>query len=246
MKILILGGTTEARELAAALAPRPELAVVLSLAGRTTSPVEQPVPVRSGGFGGAEGLARCLRDEGFDLLVDATHPFAARISANATAAAAEAGVRLIRLVRPPWQPGPGDRWIAVADTEAAVAALGAAPRRVFLALGRQEIAPFAAAPQHRYVVRSIEPVGEAAFPGAAFILGRGPFDVAEERALLEVHAIEVVVAKNSGGAASAAKLAAARALALPVVMIARPAPEPGGAVADVAAAVAAIGEAAVG
>ncbi len=238
-KILILGGTTEARALAEALSGREDLAVTVSLAGRTTSPVPHPVPVRTGGFGGAEGLARHLAAEQVALLVDATHPFAARISRHATVACQATGVPIIRLVRPEWIAGEGDRWTAVADGAAAVAALGEARRCVFLALGRQEIAPFATAPQHRYVIRSIEPVGEVPFADAVFIRARGPFDVAAEEALFREHAVEVVVAKNSGGGASDAKLAAARRLGLPVVMIERPPPE-GEAVADVASALAAI------
>lgn len=238
-KILILGGTTEARALAEALSGRDDLAVTVSLAGRTASPVPHPVPVRTGGFGGAEGLAQYLAAERVALLVDATHPFAARISRHASMACAAAGVPILRLVRPEWVAGEGDRWTAVADGPAASAALGPAPRRVFLALGRQELAPFASAPQHRYVVRSIEPVDAAPFADAVFIRARGPFDVAAEERLFREHGIEVVVAKNSGGGASDAKLAAARRLGLPVVMIARPPPE-GEAVADVATALAAI------
>jgi precorrin-6A/cobalt-precorrin-6A reductase len=223
-RILILGGTTEARQLAGRLAARPDLAVTLSLAGRTAAPAPQPVPVRVGGFGGAAGLAAWLRAQAVDLLMDATHPYAARMSANAAEAAARAEVALIALDRPAWTPVAGDRWTAVPDMPAAVQALGAAPRRAFLALGRNELAPFAAAPQHFYLVRSVDPVEPPlAVPHAAYLTGRGPFDEAGERELLARHRIDVVIAKNSGGAATYGKLAAARSLGLAVIMLARPA-----------------------
>jgi precorrin-6A/cobalt-precorrin-6A reductase len=223
-RILILGGTTEARELAQALAGRAGLDVLLSLAGRTREPATQPAPVRIGGFGGAEGLAEHLRASRTDLLVDATHPFAAQISRNAAAAAAMAGVRLVALRRPEWMREDGDRWIAVADVVGAVAALGGAPRNVFLAVGRQEVAAFEAAPQHVYLVRSVDPVEpRPALPQAQYLLSRGPFALAGERALMAAHRIDVVVAKNSGGEATHAKLVAARQLGIEVVMIGRPA-----------------------
>lgn len=223
MRILILGGTAEARRLAERLAGRSDLAVTLSLAGRTAAPAVQPVPVRIGGFGGAGGLARYLSVEGIDTLIDATHPYAAVISANAARAAQSAGVPLLALRRPPWRPIAGDRWIEVADVPAAVAALGAAPRRVFLALGRQELAPFAQAPQHRYLVRSVDPVDPPlAVPHATYITARGPFTEADDSALLREHGIEVIVAKNSGGSATYGKIAAARILGLAVIMPSRP------------------------
>jgi precorrin-6A/cobalt-precorrin-6A reductase len=225
MRILILGGTTEARQLAGRLATQTGLTVALSLAGRTAEPAAQPVPVRIGGFGGAQGLADYLRDENIDALVDATHPYAATISANAATAAAQAGVALVTLRRPAWTPVAGDRWVEVGHMADAVQALGAAPRRVFLALGRKEIAPFEAAPQHRYLVRSVDPVDPPlAVPHAVYVTARGPFPEAGERALLQEHSIEIIVAKNSGGAATYGKIAASRALSLPVVMLRRPAP----------------------
>jgi precorrin-6A/cobalt-precorrin-6A reductase len=224
MRILILGGTMEARRLAERLAGRPELAVTLSLAGRTAAPAAQPVPVRIGGFGGAQGLADYLSVERVDVLIDATHPYAAVISANAAAAARSAGVPLLALRRPPWIATAGDRWTEVVDVPAAASALGAAPRRVFLTLGRNELAPFTGAPQHHYLVRSVDPVDPPlAVPHAIYVTGRGPFDEADDRALLEQHRIEVVVAKNSGGTATYGKIAAARALGLPVIMLRRPA-----------------------
>ena len=222
--MLILGGTTEARRLTERLAGRADLAVTLSLAGRTTAPAPHPVPVRVGGFGGTEGLAAYLREQRIDVLVDATHPYAAAISANAAAAAPRAGVALLALRRAGWTPVPGDRWIEVADAAQAVQALGDIPRCVLLALGRKAIEPFATAPQHRYVVRSVEPImPPLGVPHAVYITGRGPFAEADERALIAQHRVEVIVAKNSGGPAAYSKIAAARALGLPVIMPRRPA-----------------------
>ena len=222
-RILILGGTTEARQLAGKLAARVDLSVTLSLAGRTESPVAQGVPVRSGGFGGADGLAAYLRETGTDLMVDATHPYAAQISANAAQAARAAGVPILALRRRGWEPVEGDRWTPVDMVGDAVQALGPAPRRVFLALGRQEVAAFEAAPQHHYLIRSVDPVeSKLAVPDASYLLARGPFREAEERALLEKHRIEIVVSKNSGGEATYGKIAAARTLGIEVVMVRRP------------------------
>jgi precorrin-6A/cobalt-precorrin-6A reductase len=240
-RILILGGTTEARQLAERLAKRSDLAVTLSLAGRTMAPAAQAVPVRLGGFGGSQGLADYLAATRIDVLVDATHPYAATISANAVHAAALAEVPLVALRRPAWAPVASDRWTEVADAAGAVAALGAAPCRVFLALGRQEIAPFAAAPQHRYLVRSVDPIDPPLdVPDAVYITGRGPFAETDERALLAQHRIDIIVAKNSGGSATYGKIAAARALGLTVVMLRRPALPPAPAVESVEDAVAAI------
>ena len=223
MQILILGGTAEARALAAALSGRTEFAVTLSLAGGTAKPAPHAVPVLRGGFGGADGLARHLRDRRIDVLIDATHPYAAAISANAAKAAADANVKLLALRRSAWIKVAGDNWIEVESTAAAVAALGTTPRRVFVALGRNGLQPFEAAPQHFYLVRSVDPVQPPlAVPHADYIAARGPFSEAEDRALLERHRIEAVVAKNSGGSATYGKIAAARALGLPVIMLKRP------------------------
>jgi precorrin-6A/cobalt-precorrin-6A reductase len=223
MRVLILGGTMEARQLAERLACRADLAVTISLAGRTSAPVLPPVPVRVGGFGGARGLADYLVDQKINVLIDATHPYAATISMNAATAAPQARVALLALRRPGWTPAAGDRWIEVGDVAGAVRALGSMPRRVFLALGRKEIEPFADAPQHSYLVRSVEAITPPLkVPHAAYINGRGPFAEAGERTLLQQHCIEVVVAKNSGGSASYGKIAAARALSLPVIMLRRP------------------------
>lgn len=218
-----MGGTTEARQLAARLAQRGDLKLTLSLAGRTREPAAQPVPVRSGGFGGAEGLARWLADEHVALLIDATHPYAAQISRNAAEAAARAGVPLLALRRPPWQRVEGDRWHEVDGVAEAADALREKPRRVFLALGRQEVGPFEAAPQHHYLIRSVDPIEPPlAVPHAEYMLGRGPFAEADERALLERHGIDAIVAKNSGGTATYGKIAAARTLGIDVFVIRRP------------------------
>ncbi|MBZ9723572.1 cobalt-precorrin-6A reductase [Mesorhizobium sp. CO1-1-11] len=222
-RILILGGTTEARQLAGRLAARADCSVTLSLAGRTENPVAQGVPVRSGGFGGADGLVAYLRETGTGLLIDATHPYAARISANAAQAARDAGVPILALRRPGWDVVQGDRWLEVDSVAGAARALGPAPRRVFLALGRQEVAAFEAAPQHQYLIRSVDPVEpKLVVPDADYLLARGPFGETDERVLLEQHRIDVVVSKNSGGTATYGKIAAARTLGIEVIMVRRP------------------------
>lgn len=222
MRVLLLGGTTEAGLLARALADA-GIDTVYSYAGRTDAPGPQPVPLRVGGFGGIAGLADYMRAAGITHLVDATHPFAAQISTHAVAAAAMAGVPLVAFERAPWQPVPGDRWSHVPDAEAAVAALPAAPARVFLAIGRQGLAPFAVHPQHHYLLRLVDPPdGPLPLPQAEAVVARGPFTTEGDLALLRRHAIEVIVAKNAGGGGARAKLDAARALALPVILIDRP------------------------
>jgi precorrin-6A/cobalt-precorrin-6A reductase len=237
-RILILGGTLEARLLAARLRGRADVAVTLSLAGRTAAPAAQPVPVRVGGFGGAEGLAAYLRAERIAALIDATHPYAATISANAARAAAVVGVRLLALRRPPWQLVAGDRWTEIADVPEAVRALGPAPRRVFVALGRKELKPFGAAPQHHYLVRSVDPVDPPLpVPHATYVVARGPFAEPAERDLLTAHAIDAIVAKNSGGDATYGKIAAARSLGIAVILLRRPHLPPAPSVASVEEAV---------
>lgn len=248
MHVLVLGGTGEARDLATRLAAYGCVRVTYSLAGRTSTPVVPDCSVRTGGFGGADGLAEWLLAERVRVLVDATHPFAARISANAAAAARWAGIPLLTVRRPPWAPVAGDRWTPVPDLAAAAATLGPTPARVFLAIGRQEVAAFRAAPQHRYLIRAIEPPDAATLPPRAeVLLARGPFTEAGERDLLAGHRIEIVVTKNSGGADTVAKLAAARALGLPVIMVDRPpgppaAPTVEAALAEIEAHRAALGE----
>jgi precorrin-6A/cobalt-precorrin-6A reductase len=221
-RILILGGTTEARELAEGLAADPRYDAAISLAGRTADPRPQQLPTRIGGFGGAEGLATFLKAESVALLVDATHPFAARISHNAAAAAETTGTPLLALRRPVWEPDPGDRWTTVESVVEAVSALGEKPRRVFLAIGRQEAFHFEKAPQHSYVVRSVDPVTPPLdLPDVTALLASGPFAEEDEMDLLRQHGIEVIVAKNSGGTATYGKIAAARKLGLEVVMVER-------------------------
>jgi precorrin-6A/cobalt-precorrin-6A reductase len=222
-RILILGGTTEARELGRELADRDDMEVTLSLAGRTAAPSAQAVPVRCGGFGGIAGLAKYIRDHEIGALIDATHPFAATMSAHALSAAVQTNTPMIALCRPPWRHGAGDRWTEVESVSEAVAALGSMPRQVFLALGRQELAPFVSAPQHHYLIRSVDPVDPPlAVPSTQYILARGPFEEDNERALILAHAIDVVVAKNSGGVATYGKIAAARGLGIPVILVQRP------------------------
>ncbi|MFH6782383.1 MULTISPECIES: cobalt-precorrin-6A reductase [Methylobacterium] len=223
MRILILGGTTEAAGLVRLVADRPDHDVTLSLAGRTASPLALPVRTRIGGFGGADGLAAYLREHRVAALIDATHPFAKVISGNAASASRATGVPLLAIRRPAWTRQPGDAWCEVDSVAACVPALGAAPRRVFLTVGRLELAAFAAAPRHRYLVRTIEPVGDA-LPGidVTAIEARGPFDEAQEADTMRRHGVEVLVTKNSGGLATYGKIAAARALHLPVVIVRQP------------------------
>lgn len=235
--ILILGGTTEARELGVALSGR-DFVTTISLAGRTATPAAQPVPVRRGGFGGVAGLAEYLRTQQIDFLIDATHPYAQNISANAAAAASRTHTPMLALRRPGWIPVDGDVWIDVAGAEDAARALGAGPRRVFLTVGRQELTPFSAAPQHHYVIRSVDPVDPPLnLPSAHYILARGPFTASQDRVVLESYCIDAVVAKNSGGEATYGKIAAARALGIPVYMFKRPAVSDTPSVATVAEAV---------
>ncbi|MGW3144953.1 cobalt-precorrin-6A reductase [Streptomyces sp. NPDC001177] len=234
--VLILGGTTEARRLATGLAARPGVRVTTSLAGRVTRPGTLEGDVRIGGFGGAEGLADWLREQRADAVVDATHPFAASITANAARAARATGLPLVVLRRPGWRPAPGDRWHPVPSLAAAAEALPGLGRRVFLTTGRLGLAAFARLTELHFVVRSVEPPEPPMPPDAEVILARAPFTVADELTLLRVHRIDVLVTKDSGGEATAAKLTAARELGLPVVVVHRPPLPPGvTAVPDVAA-----------
>ncbi len=218
----------EGRVLAQHIAADPRVAGVASLAGRTSGPLALALPTRVGGFGGVEGLMRYLRDERITDVIDATHPFAARMSSNAREACAALGLPLIVYARPPWRAVPGDHWIEAVDDAAAPQALGPAPRRVFLTIGRQGVADFCAAPQHDYLLRVIEaPEAGDLPPRCEVIAARGPFTYEDEVALMREKRIDVVVSKNSGGTLTYAKIAAARDLSLPVVMIRRPrAPAP--------------------
>ena len=238
-RLLILGGTSEASALGRALATDNRFEAVISLAGRTSRPAPQPLPHRQGGFGGVDGLARYLATERIDVLVDATHPFAAGISRNAAAASRVTGTPLLTLHRPEWSRVEGDRWIEVPAMQDAARALGRVPRRVLLTIGRQDLAPFTAHPWHHYHIRSVDPPEPGTTPSdACIITARGPFDEAAERRLLRDRRIEFLVTKNAGGDATAAKLHAARALGLPVVMVARPPASCGNVVPDVAGALA--------
>ncbi|MGY1855175.1 cobalt-precorrin-6A reductase [Modestobacter sp. SYSU DS0290] len=222
--VLVLGGTGEARRLAAALVTA-GVDVLSSLAGRVADPVLPEGPVRIGGFGGADGLAAWLAEHAPRAVVDATHPFAARITANAARAAARQGTPLLRLQRPGWTPGPGDTWRFV-DTSTEAAAAVAGYRSVFLTTGRQGVGVFAGLPG-RVLVRSVDPPDEPLPAGATLLLDRGPFSVADELALMREHAVDVVVTKDSGGHLTEAKLVAARQLGIPVVLVRRPPLPPG-------------------
>ncbi|WP_061028597.1 cobalt-precorrin-6A reductase [Bradyrhizobium sp. CCH5-F6] len=220
-RALILGGTSDASLLAAEIA-RAGIDAIYSYGGRTRAPADQPLPTRIGGFGGVSGLADYIRRENITHVIDATHPFAAGMSRNAVAACAETGAPLIALERAPWTRTTGDNWIETHDVNAAVAALPDAPTNVFLAIGRQHIAPFASKPQHAYTLRFVDPP-EAPLPFAAdVIVSRGPFTLQGELEMLRARAIAWIVARNSGGDGARAKIDAARMLGLPVIMISRP------------------------
>lgn len=193
-----------------------------SYGGRTRAPADQPLPIRIGGFGGVSGLADFVRREGITHVIDATHPFAAEMSRNAVEACAQTVTPLIALERASWTGAPGDNWIEVGDVNAAVAVLPEAPARVFLAIGRQHIAPFAARPQHAYTLRFVDPP-DAPLPFAAdVIVSRGPFALDGELEMMRTQGIAWIVARNSGGDGARAKIDAARMLGLPVIMISRP------------------------
>ncbi len=223
MRVLLLGGTTEATALAHAFA-NAGIDAVFSYAGRTANPIGQPLPTRLGGYGGVQGLANYIFDTKITHVVDATHPFATQISRNAIEACRMTNTPLIAHERPKWSAQQGDNWHHVADTETAVAALPAEPARIFLAIGKQTLALFAAQPQHFYLLRLVDaPDNPLPLPNAEVILDRGPFTVESDIDLMRTHAITHIVAKNSGGSGALAKLEAARRLNLPVIMIARPA-----------------------
>jgi precorrin-6A/cobalt-precorrin-6A reductase len=220
-RILLLGGTTEASAMAKALADQ-GIAGVFSYAGRTEAPIAQPLPQRIGGFGGVSGLVEYLRAEHITHIIDATHPFAAQMSAHAVQAAEITGLPLLALERAPWQPAPDDRWNLVPDMAAAVAALPDKPARVFLAIGRQNLEVFAVKPQHHYLLRLVDAPKSLPLPDACAVISRGPFTVADDLDLMTTHQITHIVAKNSGGSGARAKLDAARQLSLPVILIDRP------------------------
>ncbi|MBV9138814.1 MAG: cobalt-precorrin-6A reductase [Hyphomicrobiales bacterium] len=223
IRVLILGGSSEASALVRLVAERGDIEATLSLAGRTAHPSAAPIPTRSGGFGGVEGLVDYLRYHRTEAVIDATHPFALQMSRHAEEACARLALPLVALTRAAWKPVAGDRWLEVGHAADAVAILGEVPSRVFLTVGRLSLPAFAAAPFHHYLIRAIDPPdGLEALPNHELILARPPFSIEGEERLMREKAIEFLVSKNSGGEATYAKIAAARRLGLPVVMIRRP------------------------
>lgn len=218
-RILILGGTAEASKLASALSALPVEAIT-SLAGRTANPAAISGKVRTGGFGGAEGLAAYLAIENIDLLIDATHPYATRISHNAVVASKIANIPLLRLERPAWEKESGDNWIDVAN-EAQAATIIPAGERVLLALGRQHISPFAEHSDVHFIMRMID-APELTLPRDCEVILAKPGNYESEKQFLSERKIGLIVSRNSGGSISYAKIKAARDLAIPVMMIARP------------------------
>lgn len=234
-RLLILGGTTEATELAASAVEFPNLDVISSLAGRTQQPNSPSGTVRSGGFGGVAGLINYLQEHRIDLLIDATHPFAAQISWNAATAADRVSIPRLSIVRPAWKSELD--WIEVESNEAAAAILPDLAQRIFLTIGRQELSVFARLTDLWFLMRMIDPpvVGTSIPPGKV-LLARAPFSVEQERAWMQEYQIQAIVSKNSGGDATVSKLVAARELKLPVVMVQRPPIPPGDCVSEVKAA----------
>jgi precorrin-6A/cobalt-precorrin-6A reductase len=233
--ILILGGTGEARELAAALDAR-GIPVTSSLAGRVARPRLPVGEVRVGGFGGPEALTRWLAEHWVAAVIDATHPFAERISASAASACAAAGVSLLRLERPGWSERPGDSWTWVDNLDFAAAVIGQLGTRVLLTTGRQGLSAFSALDDAWFLIRCIDPPEPPLPRRHELILDRGPYTVPGELGLIDHHRIDVVVTKNSGGELTVAKLDAARERKLPVIVVRRPPRPATETVADVAAA----------
>jgi precorrin-6A/cobalt-precorrin-6A reductase len=234
-RLLILGGTGDAAALAAAVRQRfgDRIETISSLAGRTRQPRELPGRVRTGGFGGPDGLAQYLRATRVDLVVDATHPYAMQISANARAACGDAGVPRLMLLRPPWTRQAGDNWIVVPDAAEAARRVTEFGSRAFLTLGSGDLSAFAGLDGVFLLLRVAEEPDKPPLPGADLIVGRGPFREADERRLLTEWRIDVIVSRNSGGPATSGKITAARRLAIPVIMIERPPPEPGQRAGDI-------------
>ena len=225
-RVLILGGTAEAVALAHALhRARPSFDVITSLAGVTRTPVTGPGRLREGGFGGVDGLGNYLREEAVDVLIDATHPFAATMAGHAALAADKAGVARIKLVRPLWERTPEDLWFEVGTVaEAAQVLRTRSAGSVLMTLGRRDLEAFAGLGSTRFLVRMIEAPGEPLpMARSELILARGPFTPEGEEMLMRDHGIDAVVTKASGGQATQAKILAARNLAIPVIMIRRPA-----------------------
>jgi precorrin-6A/cobalt-precorrin-6A reductase len=238
MRVLILGGTGEAAALAARVATIPGIEAIASLAGRTREPSVPSGNVRIGGFGGVAGLVVYLRQMQIDVLIDATHPFANQISFNAAAAANEVRIPRLMVIRPPWEKIEGDRWIEVESNTAAAAVLENQAKRVFLTVGRQELATFAHLKDIWFLMRMIDPPGEDALvPPGVILCDRGPFALDKEREILLKYNIDAIVSKNSGGDATYAKIIAARELGVQVVMVNRPAVPAGEQVTDIDSAV---------
>jgi precorrin-6A/cobalt-precorrin-6A reductase len=236
-KVLILGGTSEGRLLAQALAHDARFEALLSFAGRTANLLKPSTPHRVGGFGGIEGLLSFLRAHGFHALIDATHAFSAQMSKHAVAASERTNIPLLRVECPAWREAEGDHWSHVPDMKAAARALGERPRRVFLSVGRLEVDAFRAAPQHDYLVRAVDPF-EPGLSRARVLAARGPFALEDELRLFRDERVEVLVSKNAGTEATHAKLEAARELGLTVVMVARPELPPAHTVSTVSEALA--------
>jgi precorrin-6A/cobalt-precorrin-6A reductase len=223
MRVLILGGTQEAFQLTEQLAAQGGIEFISSLAGRTREPRLPKGQVRTGGFGGADGLARYLRAERITHLINATHPFAAQMSTNAVAAAETAGIPLLRLLRPAWEARRDDRWVAARHAAEAAELCRREGGRIFLTLGSGELDAFAAVNNAHFLVRMVDAPEQLPLRDCHVITARGPFSLQDELRLLAQHHIGLIVAKNSGGEETYAKIEAARRTGLPVIMIERPA-----------------------
>lgn len=241
--ILVLGGTGEARAVAAALAAAPDVRVISTLAGRIANPRLPLGEVRVGGFGGPGGLAAYIEAERVDAVVDATHPFAERMSWSAFDACAATGTRLVRLERSPFHRDPRVDWREVGSLPEAAALLPEAGRRVFLTTGRQGLAAFGGVADAFFLIRCVEAPDPAALPpDRTVLLDRGPFTLEGELELIDRHALDILITKDSGGEMTQAKLAAARERGLPVIVVARPPRPAGQTVQTVAEALAWLGE----
>ena len=243
MRVLILAGTAEAAALAGACAARRDIELICSLAGRTRDPAPLPGELRVGGFGGVEGLVEFLGTRAIDRVIDATHPFAEQMARQTEKACRRLGVPRVRLLRPPWRPQPGDRWIEISRLSEAAARLPGLGRRALLTVGQRDLEAFAGRRDVWLLVRTIEPPKRLPTASSVWLGARGPFTVENELTLMRAHAIDVLVTKASGGEATYAKLAAARALGLPVLMVRRPKPPPGPILQSVAEALAWLDEA---
>jgi precorrin-6A/cobalt-precorrin-6A reductase len=242
-RLLVLGGTGEARALVDALVGFAGLTVITSLAGRTLTPRLPQGEVRTGGFGGAAGLARYIEEAAIDLVIDASHPYAAAISGHAVEACQSTGRPLLRLERPAWRPERGDRWLIVDSLVAAAEVAPLVAERALLAIGVKELAAFADVETVWFLVRLVDaPPAPLPIKRHEILLGRGPFEQAAEVALIRHHGIDLIIAKNSGGRATYGKIAAARTLGLPVMLLRRPPLPPAETADGIAAAVAWVGE----